>query len=130
LNPSRANFYQSKIGILHWCVELGRIDIITEVSMLSAYLCLPREGHLEAVFRVFAYLGIHHNAIVVFDPTYPAVDMGTFIKTDWKSMHGDVKEMIPSDVPIPVGRKLICACLLTLIMLVNTSQGVQGLVLP
>jgi hypothetical protein len=67
-------------------VELGRIDIITEVSMFSTYLCLPREGHLEAVFRVFAYLGLHHNARVVFDPT-----VGTFTKTDWKSMYGDVK---------------------------------------
>jgi hypothetical protein len=37
----------------------------------------------------------------VFDPTYPAVDMGTFIRTEWKSMYGDVKEMIPSDAPIP-----------------------------
>jgi hypothetical protein len=31
LYPSRANFYQSQIGSLRWCVELGRIDIITEV---------------------------------------------------------------------------------------------------
>jgi hypothetical protein len=76
-------------------VELGRIAIITEVSMLSTYLCLPREGQVEAVFHVFAYLGLHHNARVVFDPTYPAVGMATFIKTDWKSMYGDVKEMIP-----------------------------------
>jgi hypothetical protein len=91
LDPTRANFYQSQIGILRWCVELGRIDIITQVSMLSTYLCLPREGHLEAVFHVFAYLGLHHNSRVVFDPTYPAVDMDTFIKTDWKSMFGDVK---------------------------------------
>jgi hypothetical protein len=81
-------------------VELGRIDIIIEVSMLSTYICLPREGHLEYVFHVFAYLGLNHNAIVVFDPTYPYVDMGTFIKTDWKSMYGDVKEMIPSDAPV------------------------------
>jgi hypothetical protein len=104
LDPTRANFYQSQIGILRWCVELGRIDIITEVLMLSTYLCLPREDHLEAVFHVFAYLGIHHNARVVFDPTYSAVDMGTFIKTDWKSMYGDVKEMTPSDAPIPRGK--------------------------
>jgi hypothetical protein len=41
LDPTRANFYQSQIGILRWCVELGRIDIITEISMLSTYLCLP-----------------------------------------------------------------------------------------
>jgi hypothetical protein len=100
LDPTRANFYQSQIGILSWCEELGRIDIVTEVSMLSTYLCLPREGHLEAVFHVFAYLGIHHNARVEFDPKYPAVDMGTFINTDWKSMYGDVKEMNPSDDPV------------------------------
>jgi hypothetical protein len=48
---------------------------------------------------VFAYLGIHHNNRVVFDPTYPSVDMGYFINTDWKSMYGDVNEMIPFDAP-------------------------------
>jgi hypothetical protein len=31
LDPIKANFFQSQIGILRWCVELGRIDIITEV---------------------------------------------------------------------------------------------------
>jgi hypothetical protein len=87
LDPTRANLYQLQIGILRWCVEVGRIVIITDVSTLSTYLCLPREGHLEAVFHVFAYPGLHHNARVVFDPTYPSVDMGTFIKTDWKSMY-------------------------------------------
>jgi hypothetical protein len=92
LDPTRANFYQSQIGILRWCVGLGRIDIITEVSMLSiTYIFLLHEGHLESVFHVFVYLGLHHNARVVFDTTYPAVDIGTFIKTDWKSMYGDVK---------------------------------------
>jgi hypothetical protein len=50
---------------------------------------------------VFSYLRLHHNARVVFDPTYPYVDMVTFINTDWKSMYGDVKEMIPSDAPVP-----------------------------
>jgi hypothetical protein len=38
LDPTRANFYQSQIDILRWCVELGIIDIITEVSMFSTYL--------------------------------------------------------------------------------------------
>jgi hypothetical protein len=31
LDPIRANLYHSQIGILRWCVELGRIDIITEL---------------------------------------------------------------------------------------------------
>jgi hypothetical protein len=55
---------------------------------------------------VFAYLGLHHNARVLFDPTYPSVDMGTFIKTDWKTMYRDVKEMIPSDYPVPRGKEV------------------------
>jgi hypothetical protein len=106
LDPTRENFYQSQIGILRWYVELGLIDIITEVSMLSTYLCFPREVHLEYIFHVFAYLGLHHNPGVVFDPTYPDVDMGNFIETDWKSMYGDVKEIIPSDDPIPCGKEV------------------------
>jgi hypothetical protein len=57
-------------------------------------------------FHVFAYLGLHHNAIVVFDPTYPSFGMGTFIKTDWKSMYGDVKETIPSDTHVPRGKEV------------------------
>jgi hypothetical protein len=31
LDPIKAKFLQSHIGILRWCVELGRIDIMTEV---------------------------------------------------------------------------------------------------
>jgi hypothetical protein len=32
--------------------------------------------------------------------------MGTYIKTDWKSMYGDVKKMIPSDTPVPHGKEV------------------------
>ena len=37
LNPDQASFYQTQVGVLRWCVELGRIDIITEVSELASY---------------------------------------------------------------------------------------------
>jgi hypothetical protein len=55
--------------------------------MLSKYLCMPREGHLDAVYHLYAYLSLHHNARVVFGPTYPDVDMRAFIKTNWKPMY-------------------------------------------
>jgi hypothetical protein len=87
-------------------VELGRIDIITEVSMLSTFLCMPREGHLDAVYHLFAYLSLHHNERVVFEPTYPDVDMRAFIKTDWKPMYGDVKEAIPPNAPVTRGKEI------------------------
>ena len=37
-------------------VELGRIDIFCEVSMMSSQLALPREGHLDQVFHILEYI--------------------------------------------------------------------------
>ena len=54
-------YYQSLIGILRWIVELGRIGICLEVSMMSSHLAMPREGHLEHVLHIFAYLCKYHN---------------------------------------------------------------------
>jgi hypothetical protein len=48
--------YHSYIGILRWAVELGRIDIAHAVSVMSHFSAMPREGHLYAVLRIFAYL--------------------------------------------------------------------------
>jgi hypothetical protein len=58
------------------------------------------------VFRVFAYLAMHQKSRVLFDPTYPSVDMDSFIKTDWKSMYGNVKEMIPPDDTVTRGKEI------------------------
>ena len=31
LNAEQANYYQSQIGVLHWIMELGHVEIQTEV---------------------------------------------------------------------------------------------------
>jgi hypothetical protein len=67
---------------------------------------MPREGHLVAAYHLFSYLSLYHNARVVFDPTYPDVDMRAFIKTDWKPMYGDVKEAIPPNAPVTRGKAI------------------------
>jgi hypothetical protein len=67
-------YYQSVIGILRWAVELGRVDIIIEVSMLSSHLALPRDGHLVGALHIFADLDKKQNARMMFDPTYPVID--------------------------------------------------------
>jgi hypothetical protein len=47
LEPLDAAYYQSLVGVLHcWMVELGRVDICLECSMMSSHLALPRIGHL------------------------------------------------------------------------------------
>jgi len=49
LDEEETNRFQQLIGILRWAIELGRVDILTEVSCLSQHLAEPREGHLVAV---------------------------------------------------------------------------------
>ena len=106
LNPEFANHFQNGIGILRWCVELGRVDIITEVSVLSSHLALPREGHLQAMYHIFAYLKKKHNARIILDPTYPDVDENAFVKCDWKDFYGDIKEPIPPNAPEALGKEV------------------------
>jgi hypothetical protein len=74
--------------------------------MFSTYLYLPREWHLFTVFHVFDYLVQHNNMRVMFDSTYPTLDMGAFIKTGWKDMYGYVKECVPSDAPVSCGKEI------------------------
>lgn len=59
--------------------KLGRVDICTEVSMMSSHLVLPREGHLMELFRVFEYLKKHHNDEMPFDSTLPNVQRESFL---------------------------------------------------
>ena len=35
LGPEEASYYQSEIGVMRWIIEMGRINIITEVSLMS-----------------------------------------------------------------------------------------------
>ena len=48
LGAKEANYYQSQVGVLQWCLELGRVDIITKVSKLASCMAMPRKGNMEA----------------------------------------------------------------------------------
>ncbi len=106
LQADLASYYQSQIGILHWIVEIGRVDIITEVSLLASHLALPREGHLDAAIHVFAYLKVKHNSRLVFDPTYPTIDEDKFQRHNWERYYGELKEPIPPNAPEPRGKEV------------------------
>ena len=44
LDPDRASYYQTMIGVMRWMVEIGRIDIATDCSLLSSHLTYPHDG--------------------------------------------------------------------------------------
>jgi hypothetical protein len=82
LGVTETAYYQSLVGILRWIVELGRVDICCEVSMLSSHLALPRQGHLLQLYHIFAYLKKYHNTEMVFDPSDPVIDESLFERKD------------------------------------------------
>ena len=76
------NFYQHQVGILQWIVELGCIDIGTEVSMMASYSMTPIEGHLQAVLHMLMYLSTHQRSTLVLDPSYNQAVIGEV--STWK----------------------------------------------
>jgi hypothetical protein len=94
LDAKRGQYYQSLIGVLRWICELGRVDILVAVSMLSRYLMSPREGHLQQVFHLFAYLKHHKRSRMVFDDTEPAFDANVFKTCDWSEFYPDAEEPV------------------------------------
>ena len=95
---------------MHWCIELGRIDIVVEVGLLARFQACPRKGHLEQLFHVFAYLKKYHRSSLVFDWTEPELDESRFKDCDWREYYPDAAEAIPDNMPEPRGKGVTTSC--------------------
>jgi hypothetical protein len=104
------SYYQELIGILRWAVELGRMDILLEVSLMSTYLAAPRDGHLEQVFHIFGYLKKVPKKRIAFDPDYPEINESRFKVYDWNDFYRDAEEAIPPNAPDPLGKPVSIHC--------------------
>ena len=63
-------------------VEIVRINIVTEVSMMSSHNAYPREGRFETVLHMIGYLKGRHNYRLAMDPNYPTVNEDRFKAQD------------------------------------------------
>ena len=79
----KTSYYLILIGVLRCMIKLGRIDIITELSLLLPHITLPREGHLEAALHVKAHICQRYNSRLVYDPLYPEIDHSVIKECDW-----------------------------------------------
>ena len=85
-------YYQEHVGMLRWAVEIGRVDILLEVSLMSSHLALPRQGHLEQVIHIFGYLRTHKNLRLMFDSDHSQICPSRFKTYDWFDFYKDAKE--------------------------------------
>ena len=110
LKPDGVQWYQEIIGSLRWAIEIGRVDILHEVSLLSKHLALPREGHLEQVIHVVGYLKSHKKMKLCFDCGYPKVSESWFKEYDWFDFYREAKEPIPTNKPEERGKHVVITC--------------------
>lgn len=110
LDADGLQLYQELIGVLRWAIEIGRVDILLEVALLSSHLALPRVGHLNQVYHIFGYLKASPRRRLYFDPTHPKISEARFHKFDWEDFYRDAKEPIPLDAPEPRGRAMSTHC--------------------
>jgi hypothetical protein len=110
LGLDQATYFSRLIGILRWCIELGRINIIVEVSLLSRFLACPREGHMQQAFDVFGYLKKHARSRMVFDEMVPAIDQSHFRVVDWSELYLEAKDAIPWDAPERRRVSVVASC--------------------
>ena len=102
--------YQELIGVLRWAVELGRVDILLEASLMATYMAMPREGHLQQLYRMFGYLKLHPKRKLAFDPQHPYINEKRFTKYDWHDFYRDAAEAIAGDMPVPRGNPMSTHC--------------------
>ena len=113
LNAKDITFYQEMIGMLRWAIELGRVDIHLEVSLLSAYQAAPRQGHLDELLHIFGFLKKHPDLTLYFNPDLPMIPPEIFTGDDsstFRDHYREAQEELPAHMPPPRGNPVTMTC--------------------
>lgn len=110
LDSKRANYFQGLIGVLRWICELGRLDILIDVALLSRFLAAPRAGHLEQALHIFAYLKKYGKSSMVFDDSRPVFDESRFTQVNWNDTYPGAREVTPPNAPELRGKSVTTTC--------------------
>ena len=79
--------------------------------MLSTHLAMPRNGHLEQAYHIFAYLKASPKKTLAINPQHPVYNEDQFLPdSDWHDFYRDAKEQMPDDSPKPRGRMVSMHC--------------------
>ena len=102
LEGQQVNHYLTMVGQLQWLINLGRFDIQAQVISTSRFRAALRQGHLERLKRIYAYVIRTKDYTIrfrVMQPDYSYLPKQNF---DWtRTVCGDLQEIIPQDIPDP-----------------------------
>jgi hypothetical protein len=108
LDADGVKMFQELIGELRWATEMGRVDILFELSVLSSYQASPRQGHLDQLLNIYGYLNHQPKITLYLDPTRMPVPANIFKDNahEFTEQYRDAAELIPHDMPKPRGESV------------------------
>ena len=108
LDEEKIRTYQSLIGTLQWLVTIGKIDIFTAVMTMSAFRSEPRVGHMERLKRIYGFVYKFRYSEIRVDTSFPDFSSLPAQIHDWDySVYGNVTELLPTDMPEPLGKPVV-----------------------
>ena len=119
------------------------MDILLEVSFLSQFQALPRQGHFEQAYHIFVFLKRRPKLTLHFDPTRAKIDESISMEgsrpSDFKDIYCDAKQEIPQNAPKPKGsavkivvfvyashvaNKMTRRCYIDLVIFINRAPSI------
>ena len=96
--------YLTMVGQQQWLITVG---IKAQVSSMSRFRAQPRQGHLERLKTIFAYVIRTKDYATRFRTTEPDYSYLPDQNFDWAhTVYGHVQEIIPNDIPNPLGKSV------------------------
>ena len=113
-DSSEHQFFQQTVGIARWMIEIGRIDIAYEISLMSRYLAAPRIGHLTQMLHLFQYLHCNQGMDLTYDSTKIRIQEGSilphqrahFKAKELRALYPDAIDYLPPNMPEALGRSV------------------------
>ena len=97
--------YLTMVGQLQWLVTLERFDLHAQVATMSRFRAPPRQGHMDILKRIYSYAIMTRNYAIRFRTDQPEYSFLPDQDFDWTySVYGDVHEILPDDMPEPLGK--------------------------
>ena len=105
LEQQQVKYYLTMVGQLQWLITFGRFDIQAQVISMCRFRAQPRQGHLDRLQRIYAYVIRTKDYATRFRITEPDYSYLPEQKFDWThTVYGHVQEIIPNDIPDRLGK--------------------------
>ena len=90
--------YRMLVGCANWAVTLGQFDVHYAVSTMGRYNAAPREGHQQAMLRIFGYMKHHQQRQIIYNADMPDHSEVNAVKHNWSELYPGAQEELPPDM--------------------------------